>query len=226
MRSAENRTPHSYPDLASAVQRMKEANPFLSDDVAEHLTLHGTNWNADGSIIWKFDNFARVGAPYGMNTEEATAVMSRITCPVLLFWGRQSFAMDPDAAPEAAVMRDKRMVKVDHAGHWVHHDQLEFFCGRRRSFWRSDCAAQVGYGAKVLRRSEKTFWPQMNTDSQTVFCCGAARVRYYGNDAGAVTFCQPSPFNDFRNSTRSFLSPSVSFRGLIFSSRFGLPPLS
>ena len=89
IRSAENRTPHSYPDLASAVQRMKEANPFSSDAVAEHLTLHGTNWNADGSIIWKFDNFARVGAPYGMNLSEATAVMSRITCPVQLFWGRR-----------------------------------------------------------------------------------------------------------------------------------------
>ncbi len=56
----EHRTPRSYPNLAAAVARMKEANPFLSDEVAEHLTLHGTNWNADGSIIWKFDNYARI----------------------------------------------------------------------------------------------------------------------------------------------------------------------
>jgi pimeloyl-ACP methyl ester carboxylesterase len=134
VRSAENRTPHSYPDLASAVQRMKEANPFLSDSVAEHLTLHGTNWNADGSIIWKFDNFARLGAPYGMNAEEAAAVMSRITCPVLLFWGRESFAVDPDDAPETPVLRDRRIVKVDRAGHWVHHDQLELFLRETKKF--------------------------------------------------------------------------------------------
>ena len=44
---------------------MKEANPFLSDTLAEHLTLHGTNWNGDGSLIWKFDNYAHSIDPFG-----------------------------------------------------------------------------------------------------------------------------------------------------------------
>ena len=127
IRGAEQRTPHSYPDLASAVARMKEANPFLSDEMAEHLTLHGTNWNADGSITWKFDNFARLPAPYGMSMDDAASVLSSIKCPVLLFWGRQSFAIDPDLAPEAKFLRDRRVVKVDRAGHWLHHDQLDVF---------------------------------------------------------------------------------------------------
>ena len=113
---------------------MKEANPFLTEAVAKHLTVHGTNWNADGSIIWKFDNFARIGAPYGMNMSEAAAVYSRITCPVQLFWGRQSFAVDPDVAPEAAAIADRQVVKVDHAGHWVHHDQLEIFLREAKRF--------------------------------------------------------------------------------------------
>jgi pimeloyl-ACP methyl ester carboxylesterase len=134
VRGAEQRTPHSYPDLASAVARMKEANPFLSDEVARHLTLHGTNWNADGSMIWKFDNFARLGAPYGMNVAEMSAVLGCIQCPVLLFWGRESFAMDPELAPESAVLRDLRIVKVDRAGHWVHHDQLGVFLHETRKF--------------------------------------------------------------------------------------------
>ncbi|HEX5430403.1 MAG TPA: alpha/beta hydrolase [Bryobacteraceae bacterium] len=139
IRSTEQRTPHSYPDLASAVARMKEANPFLSDEVAQHLTLHGTNWNADGSIIWKFDNFARVGAPYGMNVDEMAAVMSRIECPVELFWGRESFTLDPEKAPEAAVLRDRRIVKVDRAGHWVHHDRLELFLEEAKKFLSGGC---------------------------------------------------------------------------------------
>ena len=134
VRGTEQRTPHSYPDLAAAVARMKEANPFLSDEVAEHLTLHGTNWNADGSIIWKFDNYARLGAPYGMNLDDARAVLGQITCPVLLFWGRQSFAIDPDSAEEASALRDRRVVKVDHAGHWVHHDQLGVFLKETKRF--------------------------------------------------------------------------------------------
>ena len=134
VRGIEQRTPHSYPDLASAVARMKEANPFLSDDVARHLTLNGTNWNADGSIIWKFDNFARLGAPYGMNMEEATSVLGCVRCPVLLFWGRESFAIDPDTAAEASVLRDRRVVKVDRAGHWLHHDRLDVFLSETQKF--------------------------------------------------------------------------------------------
>jgi len=134
VRGAEQRTPHSYPDLASAVARMKEANPFLSDEVARHLTLHGTNWNADGSMIWKFDNFARLGAPYGMNVAEMSAALGCIQCPVLLFWGRESFAMDPELAGETAALRDLRIVKVDRAGHWVHHDKLEIFLYETRKF--------------------------------------------------------------------------------------------
>lgn len=144
VRAAERRTPHSYPDLASAVARMKEANPFLSDEVAQHLTLHGTNWNPDGSIIWKFDNFARLGAPYGMNMEDAAGIFQCIGCPVLLFWGRQSFAIDPDTAQEALVIPDRRVVKVDQAGHWLHHDQLQIFLNETKKFLSEAPAIQAG----------------------------------------------------------------------------------
>ena len=134
IRKAENRTAHSYPNLAAAVARMKEANPFLKDEVAEHLTLHGTNWNADGSIIWKFDNYARIFAPYGMNIDDAREVLSKITCPTLLFWGRESWSQDPEIDGRASVVRNHRLVKVEKAGHWVHHDQLAVFLKETKQF--------------------------------------------------------------------------------------------
>ena len=134
VRAAENRTHHSYPTLSAAKARMKEANPFLSDVVAEHLTLHGTNWNADGSIIWKFDNYARLFPPYGANMDEAAEVLRRIACPALLFWGRQSFAKDPETDPLAMEIANRRVVKVDQAGHWLHHDQLDIFLRETRKF--------------------------------------------------------------------------------------------
>jgi len=134
IRKLENRTSHSYPDLTTAVARMKEANPFLSDAQAEHLTLHGTNWNADGSIIWKFDNYARVFAPYGLNIEDAKEVLSKITCPALLFWGKKSWAQDPEIDGRAGVIKNHRLIKVDNAGHWVHHDQFELFLNETRRF--------------------------------------------------------------------------------------------
>jgi len=134
VRAVENRTQHSYPNLESAVARMKEANPFLSDEVAKHLTLHGTNWNADGSIIWKFDNYARLFPPYGANLQEAAEILRQISCPVLLFWGRQSFAKDPETDPLAQEIANRRIVKVDQAGHWLHHDQLEIFLRETKKF--------------------------------------------------------------------------------------------
>jgi pimeloyl-ACP methyl ester carboxylesterase len=134
VRAIENRTQHSYPSLAEAVARMQEANPFLSREVAEHLTLHGTNWNADGSIVWKFDNYARVFPPYGANLDEAAEVLRRITCPTLLFWGRESFAKDPTDDPLAGEIANRRVVKVDRAGHWLHHDQLEIFLRETKRF--------------------------------------------------------------------------------------------
>lgn len=134
VRKTEKRDPHSYPDLQSAVARMKEANPHLSDEVAQHLTLHGTNWNSDGSLIWKFDNFARGFPPYGTNIEDARQIFSQITCPVLLFWGMESWAADPSTDGRANVIQNHRLVKVANAGHWVHHDQLDLFLDETKKF--------------------------------------------------------------------------------------------
>lgn len=126
-RQSEQRTPRSYASLEDAVARMKEANPHLLDEVARHLTLHGTNWNADGSLIWKFDNFARPFGPYGYNLDDAKEVLSQITCPTLLFWGTESWAEDPEADSRITAINNHRLVKVPNAGHWVHHDQLQIF---------------------------------------------------------------------------------------------------
>ncbi len=134
VRKLEQRSPHSYPNLQTAVARMKEANPFLSDEVAEHLTLHGTNWNSDGSIIWKFDNYARPFPPYGTNIDDAREVLSHIECPTLLFWGRRSWAQDPEIDNRASVIKNHKLIKVDNAGHWVHHDQFDLFITETKKF--------------------------------------------------------------------------------------------
>jgi len=127
MRKTQQREPRGYPDLHAAAARMKEANPHLSDEVARHLTLHGTNWNADGSLSWKFDNYVRCLPPYGHGIDDQRAIYSEITCPVLLFWGRESWMPDPDTEDRALAIRNRQVVKVPGAGHWVHHDRLDLF---------------------------------------------------------------------------------------------------
>ena len=137
VRNVEARAPRTYPDLNAAVTRMKEANPRLSDEVARHLTLHGTNWNADGSLTWKFDPWLRALVPYGHNLEETAEIFSHIACPALLFWGLDSFAPQPHGDPRFEAIAQRRLVTVPDAGHWLHHDRRELFVQETAAFLRN-----------------------------------------------------------------------------------------
>lgn len=134
VRDVEKRHQKSYSSLDAAVARMKEANPHLSDEVARHLTLHGTNWDANGCMVWKFDNYVRAFSPYGHNIADAADIYARITAPTLLFWGLESFAPVPENDPRFKAMSNCRLIPVAKAGHWVHHDQLELFLKETSAF--------------------------------------------------------------------------------------------
>jgi pimeloyl-ACP methyl ester carboxylesterase len=134
VRKGEKREVKSYPNLESAVARMQEVNPHLPHEIAEHLTRHGTNWNSDGSLTWKFDNYLRFFSPYGTNKQDLTDILSNITCPALLFWGRESFFSNPEESGLAQTIKDYRLVAVEQAGHWLHHDQLDLFLAETTKF--------------------------------------------------------------------------------------------
>jgi pimeloyl-ACP methyl ester carboxylesterase len=134
VRDLEKRRPKSYPSLEAAIARMREANPRLSDEVARHLTLHGTNWESDGSLLWKFDNYARAISPYGHHMEDGVELFSNIASPVLFFWGLESFLPVPEDDARFQAIAQRRLIKVPNAGHWVHHDQLKLFLEATSTF--------------------------------------------------------------------------------------------
>jgi pimeloyl-ACP methyl ester carboxylesterase len=134
LRELSARSPRKYATLEEALQRMQTENPHLSAAQARHLTIHGSAQNEDGTYSWKFDNYVRAFSPLHLQTEETYALWARINCPTLLVRGTESWASDPVEDGRAAHFRNARLVNVEHAGHWVHHDQLDVFLEHLRAF--------------------------------------------------------------------------------------------
>jgi pimeloyl-ACP methyl ester carboxylesterase len=125
LRELAARQPRKYATPDEAVERMQEANPNLSPEQARHLTVHGMNQNEDGTYSWKFDNYVRASSPFFFNVQEMHELWAKITCPTLLIRGTQSWAGNPEKDGRIRHFQDARMVSIENAGHWVHHDRLQ-----------------------------------------------------------------------------------------------------
>jgi pimeloyl-ACP methyl ester carboxylesterase len=69
-----------------------------------------------------------------MTREEIATLWSRIACPTLLIHGKESWATDPTEDGRSRYFRDARVLGVEGAGHWVHHDRLDLFLRAVRDF--------------------------------------------------------------------------------------------
>ena len=130
------RVPRRYATLDAALARMQEANRHLNAEQARHLTQHAVNQNEDGTYSWKFDPYVAVWPPYDMSRDAIAELWGRIACPTLLVHGKESWAKDPAEDGRLAYFRDARVLGVEGAGHWVHHDQLDAFLREVRAFLR------------------------------------------------------------------------------------------
>ena len=124
-RGLAGRMPRRYASIEEAFRRMQDENPHLSAAQARHLTVHGVNQNEDGTYTWKFDNYVRAFPPYDMSGRDVQFLWSRIACPTLLIYGKESRAGDPAADGRAGLFPHARVAGIDGAGHWAHHDRLD-----------------------------------------------------------------------------------------------------
>ncbi|MCP5395542.1 MAG: alpha/beta hydrolase [Sphingomonadaceae bacterium] len=133
-RDAAARQGKRYPTMEDAQERMQAVNHFLSEKQAEHLTRHGVNRNEDGSFSWKFDPHLH-SWPVDPTTREMREDMwHAITCPVLLLYGADSFATNPEKTGRLKHFRDASMIEFENAGHWLHHDQFDRYIETLRDF--------------------------------------------------------------------------------------------
>jgi pimeloyl-ACP methyl ester carboxylesterase len=103
-------------------------------DQARHLTIHGASLNEDGTWSWKFDNYLNVWAVTDIPYDEQIKLWEAITCPVLLFYGTDSFASNPEKDGRKAYFHDARLIVYENAGHWLHHDQFDRFVADVKAF--------------------------------------------------------------------------------------------
>lgn len=137
-RQNSGRTARRYARLEDAVARMAEENAHLSPEQARHLTVHGVQQNEDGTYSWKFDNATRWGGGVGgLSHEDQHRLWAKITAPVLLVRGADSWASDPVIDGRIKHFANARLVNFENAGHWVHHDQLEGFMAELEAFLSS-----------------------------------------------------------------------------------------
>ena len=133
-RKAAGRIPRRYASIEAAYARMKEENAFLTDEQARHLTIHGASRNEDGTWSWKFDPYLNVWPFDDVPEERTSELWKEITCPMLLLYGADSWATNPEKDGRAKAFKTARVVEFENAGHWLHHDQYDRFMGELRAF--------------------------------------------------------------------------------------------
>jgi len=133
-RKSAARLPRRYTSLEAAYARMKEENGYLSDAQARHLTTHAVSRNEDGTWSWKFDNYLRNLPVAELPREDLEALIRAIACPVLLLYGKDSWAASPATDGRLDLFRDPTLIEYERAGHWLHHDQTERFLADLAAF--------------------------------------------------------------------------------------------
>ncbi|KQX20898.1 MULTISPECIES: alpha/beta fold hydrolase [unclassified Sphingomonas] len=128
------RRPRDFPDLASLIARLREADPRLDEATLAHLATHAARPNPDGSLRPKHDPAVGPTSPVDIAQATKERLWAAIACPVLLAYGAESWASNPAADGRANHFRDVRVELFEGAGHWLHHDRRADFIAVAKDF--------------------------------------------------------------------------------------------
>lgn len=123
-----------YSSISEGADRILARNQRLTREQALHLATHALRQNAAGGYRWKFDPYVRARTPNRSSPEDLAALYSRIQCPTLLVSGSESFVPDPETAGLVRHFQQAELVKIDGAGHWLHHEKTDEVVSAIQSF--------------------------------------------------------------------------------------------
>lgn len=125
-------TPRRFTSVAEAAARMQAQFPFLPADEAETMTRQSLTPDGDG-FRWKHDNACRFRAPDDQHGHDIDEILAAIACPTLLCYGTASWIPVPKLARLNRLARH-RLARFEGAGHHLHHQMRNEFCGALREF--------------------------------------------------------------------------------------------
>lgn len=132
----------SYPDRAAFAARLQKENPRLSDEKARYLAEHMGEDDGAGGIHLAADPYHRMVNPIIYRVEEAMAIWSRVSAPVLWvtaadsFVFKQIFSVDSEEyRKRIACFGEIREVMLQDCGHNLHHDQPRQVAGLIEEFF-------------------------------------------------------------------------------------------
>ncbi|HEV8322336.1 MAG TPA: alpha/beta hydrolase [Myxococcota bacterium] len=129
-RHARGRAPRRYADVAAAAAQLRRNDPLLGEALSLRLAERGTapagaGAGAGGERVFKHDPLHVTTGPYGFRLDAAQEFWRRVTCPVLLVDGGESFFHHEPAEAERrhACFADRRHAVLPGAGHMMQRHQ-------------------------------------------------------------------------------------------------------
>jgi pimeloyl-ACP methyl ester carboxylesterase len=117
-----------YATLADVAARLLQNNPRLTPTRAAFLAEHWSRRVKSGRYELAADPAHRIVNPVGYRSAEAAACWAAIACPVLWVEGADSRATAyaggvDETARRRALVPALELLRVENAGHMLHHDQ-------------------------------------------------------------------------------------------------------
>jgi pimeloyl-ACP methyl ester carboxylesterase len=120
-----------YESFEDFADRMRAENPRLTQERALFLAQHWGKEEADGTVVRRADPKHTIKNPLPISTDDMLACWRQITAPVLWVEGTKSslagrIARDPEGYEQRReAIQDLQIVRVEGAGHNVHHERPE-----------------------------------------------------------------------------------------------------